>query len=205
MRALNRFTVVWILGVSALLLGMSLLAGGVPTNPSPGLGGASLSPVSPGLLSDANAALCPRLEAQYPGMNLTAFTKVCDEPSFVTAYERWGNFSGQSIAGQWIQDPPRWVLEDYVYIVNGESHCGNLTNGPPTAMCDEQATWLVNVTTGEVSGPFYYEHYLIMFGSGGSLFPPLSSSAEVALVLVVAAFIVVGAVLFVTRYGHQSE
>lgn len=195
------FALPLVIGVFLFGLG-SQAAGGSGSVFQGGIGGLSSSD-SPQVLTSSNvtsSALCAQLEARDPGMDLAFFSEICHERQFVSAFAHWNQtqFVGQSEAGQSGQ------LVDYVYIVGGEAACGNRSSGPPSAICDEQITWLGNVSTGVLTGPFYSEYFCynpacIAFGNYRSPSPLLSGAGEAALLVVGSVAIAVAAVLYIRQ------
>lgn len=198
MRSLSRFALTSVLVVFTFLLGMSLLAGSGATNPAPGVRGVSQPAISAKSPSDANDTLCAQLEAQWPGMNLSLFSKLCTESSFVAAYEKYPyGFMGQGVITHYGR------VVEYQYLFAGVAPCGNLSNGPPSTNCSEQVSWIGNATTGAITGPFYFESPVYIFGSDGSSSSVFSSSGGVVWILVVAVSIVVVVALLVVRNRLQ--
>jgi len=146
-----------------------------------------------------NDTLCSRLETQWPGMNLTLFSRVCHEPAFESAYERYGSFMGQGVTSL------HGLVVQYEYVIVGASPCGNLTNGPPNETCVEEVAWFGNATTGVVTGPHFYERPAISFGQGGgSPIPALAGLEGTVLFVGVAATLVVMVAAIVLRTRAQT-
>jgi len=122
----------------------------------------------------------PYQDALY---NTTLFEKVCTQPSFVQAYNLHG-VQGFT-AGESSQGYGRWV--DVYYAFDWTASCTNRSWGVGT--CSEQEYWDANVTTGNISGPFFAEFPASCSGCPAG--PP-----ALFLIIVVAAILVLA---FLTR------
>lgn len=132
------------------------------------------------------SSACQGILAEW-NINSTQFLSVCSEPSFQTAYAKWGVqdfFTGDS--GSTI-DP---ASDTEYYGFEWQSRCQNQSWAG--GLCSEQEYWAVNLTSGNISGPVFQEGSPVCSGCPSTPFlAPLYLLIGGSIAAVVIAFVVV--------------